>query len=209
MNFKDKFIRRKPDTQKVHYEENKSSIAVANALFSLISSKHKKNIVFVCIGTDRSTGDSLGPLVGTKLKQKSVIPYHVYGTLEQPIHAVNLEESYKKIKEKHPTAIIIAIDACLGRFKSVGYITIGKGAIKPGAGVHKTLPSVGDIYINGIVNISGMMEYFVLQNTRLHLVMSMADVISEGIQQAWLMHEQQIQQNEIPSLSAINKRLKE
>jgi putative sporulation protein YyaC len=209
MNLKDKFIRRKPTPHKVHYEEKNSSSDVANALFSMLSSKKNKNIVIVCIGTDRSTGDSLGPLVGTKLKQKSVLPYYVYGTLEQPIHAVNLEESYKKIKEKHPTAIIIAIDACLGRFKSVGYITIGKGAIKPGAGVHKTLPSVGDYYINGIVNISGMMEYFVLQNTRLHLVMSMADVITDGIQQAWLMYEQKTQQKELSPFLTDNKRLKE
>jgi putative sporulation protein YyaC len=195
MNLKDKFIRRKPVPLKVHYEENNASQSVSNALYTLLVKEKPENVVIVCIGTDRSTGDSLGPLVGTKLKQKSVLPYHVYGTLEQPIHAVNLEENYEKIKEKHQSAIIIAIDACLGKFKSIGYISIGKGCIKPGAGVHKSLPSVGDIFVNGIVNISGMMEYFVLQNTRLHLVMSMADVISEGIQNAWLMYEKDVQNN--------------
>jgi putative sporulation protein YyaC len=194
MNLKEKFIRRKPNPYKVHYEDINASQSVGDALFSLLIKEEPKQVVIVCIGTDRSTGDSLGPLVGTKLKEKSVIPYHVYGTLEQPIHAVNLEEKYLYIKEKHPSAIIIAIDACLGRFKSIGYISIGSGAIKPGAGVHKTLPSVGDYYINGIVNISGMMEYFVLQNTRLHLVMTMANVISEGIINAWLMYEQRRQQ---------------
>ena len=30
--------------------------------------KSKRVIIFLCIGTDRSTGDSLGPLVGYKLK---------------------------------------------------------------------------------------------------------------------------------------------
>jgi len=42
----------------------------ADALYMLISNSFKNNdyksIVFVCIGTDRSTGDSLGPLVGYK-----------------------------------------------------------------------------------------------------------------------------------------------
>jgi putative sporulation protein YyaC len=198
MNLRDKFIRRKPTSYKVHYEEVKASSSVANALFSLLQTNKAESIVIVCIGTDRSTGDSLGPLVGTKLKQKGVIPYHIYGTLEQPIHAVNLEVSYNEIKEKHPTAKIIAVDACLGRFKSIGFISIGKGSIKPGAGVNKTLPSVGDFFINGIVNISGMMEYFVLQNTRLHLVMSMAEIIAEGIQQAWLMHEQDMYRKKAP-----------
>ena len=28
----------------------------------------KKGVVFLCIGTDRSTGDSLGPLIGYKLR---------------------------------------------------------------------------------------------------------------------------------------------
>lgn len=30
--------------------------------------KRKTEILFLCIGTDRSTGDSLGPLIGYKLK---------------------------------------------------------------------------------------------------------------------------------------------
>ena len=28
----------------------------------------KEGVIFLCIGTDRSTGDSLGPLIGHKLK---------------------------------------------------------------------------------------------------------------------------------------------
>ena len=47
--------------------------------------------------------------------------------------------------------------------------------------MQKELPEVGDIHINGIVNVSGFMEYFVLQNTRLHLVMSMANTLSESL----------------------------
>jgi len=36
----------------------------------------------------------------------------------------------------------------------------------------------------GVVNVGGFMEYFVLQNTRLSLVMRMADVIAEGLRLA-------------------------
>jgi putative sporulation protein YyaC len=181
MNLKEKFIQKKPDYLKVHYDNDNTSEVIGRALFNLLQKQKAKNVTIVCIGTDRSTGDALGPIVGTKLKEMNTFPYHLYGTLEEPIHAVNLEENYENIRRTHKDSTIIAIDACLGRFKSIGYISLGKGSIKPGAGVHKTLPSVGDIYINGIVNVSGMMEYFVLQNTRLHLVMKMATVIANGI----------------------------
>lgn len=40
---------------------------------------------------------------------------------------------------------------------------------------------MGDIHISGIVNVGGLMEYLVLQNTRLHLVMSMAELIARSL----------------------------
>jgi len=144
----------------------------------------QRPIVFVCIGTDRSTGDSLGPLVGTLLKEKDISPFYVYGTLENPIHAVNLADQLSDIKRKHINPFIIGIDACLGRMKSVGVIQIGEGPVKPGAGVNKDLPEVGHMHITGIVNVSGFMEFFVLQNTRLHLVLNMAKTIASGIHEA-------------------------
>lgn len=48
--------------------------------------RHKKKLVFLCIGTDRSTGDSLGPLIGYKLKQERRRGTLVFGTLDRPVH---------------------------------------------------------------------------------------------------------------------------
>ena len=62
-----------------------------------------------------------------------------------------------------------------------GYITIGNGAIRPGAGAGKTLPEVGDIFITGIVNVSGSFEQLLLQTTRLATIFHMAESISQGI----------------------------
>lgn len=146
--------------------------------------KVKKEIVIICIGTDRSTGDSLGPLVGTFLKEELSEEYVIYGTIDEPIHAQNLELTLEEIEEKHPDKFVIAIDACLGHLKTVGKIKVNKGALRPGAGVNKELPSVGDIHIFGIVNVGGYMEVFVLQNTRLKLVYGMAKVISKGLSKA-------------------------
>lgn len=145
-----------------------------------------QDIIILCIGTDRSTGDSLGPLVGYKLTPRisSYDNVHLLGTLNNPIHAKNLEDKIREINTLHKDALIIAIDASLGNLDKIGYISIRKGPIKPGLGVNKELPKVGDISITGVVNVKGMMEYMVLQNTRLSLVMNMADVISKSINRA-------------------------
>lgn len=141
-----------------------------------------KAIIFLCIGSDRATGDCLGPIIGYKLaKYKRHQNIFVYGTLEEPVHAKNLKKTIETIYEKHEDAYIIAIDASLGKSSHIGYITIGEGPLKPGAGVDKDLPEVGDIFITGIVNFSGDFDNMLLQTTRLNVVMSMADQICLAI----------------------------
>lgn len=142
---------------------------------------YDQDIVILCIGTDRSTGDALGPLVGTKLKSLYPQYLNVYGTLEDPVHAMNLADKIESILQAHRTPTIVAIDACLGQFSNVGNINVADGPLKPGAGVKKDLPSVGTFHITGIVNVGGFMEYFVLQNTRLYIVMKMAEIISSAL----------------------------
>ncbi|MDF2548626.1 MAG: spore protease YyaC [Anaerosolibacter sp.] len=142
------------------------------------------DLVIMCIGTDRSTGDSLGPLIGYKLQRilKRYQNVFVHGTLEDPVHAKNLKNSIDFVYNSYKKPFIIAIDACLGKVERVGCINMSHGPLRPGAGVNKDLPPVGDIHVTGIVNLGGFMEYIVLQNTRLSLVMKMADTISDGIQ---------------------------
>lgn len=138
-------------------------------------------IIFVCIGTDRSTGDSLGPLVGYKLKYLSKNNIHIYGTLENPIHAKNMVEVLSKIKFSFINPYIVAIDSCLGSLSNIGKVFIQKKPLSPGLALNKQLPTVGEMSITGIVNISGNFEFLVLQNTRLCTVMNLADVISRSI----------------------------
>ena len=138
-------------------------------------------LVFLCIGSDRVTGDCLGPYIGHQLSQKEIHGVYVYGTLYHPVHALNLEKASDFIHTHHPQGLVIAIDASLGQKKHLGYVTIADGALYPGAGVQKELPPVGDIHITGIVNISGMLEQLTLQTTRLSTVISLADTITQGI----------------------------
>jgi putative sporulation protein YyaC len=145
---------------------------------------HERRIVVVCVGTDRSTGDSLGPIVGSTLQRENSTLFDLYGTLDDPVHAMNLSETLLKIMRSSRHPFVIAIDACLGQVSSVGCIQLGTGPVRPGAGVNKDLPPVGDIHMTGIVNVGGFMEYFVLQNTRLNLVMKMSDIIAHSLVKA-------------------------
>ncbi len=142
---------------------------------------NNRDVVIVCIGTDRSTGDSLGPIVGHKLKSLRYENVHVFGNLDSPVHAKNLQEVTDSIFLKYRNPFIIAIDACLGKAEHVGHITVGQGPLKPGSAVNKELKPIGDMHITGIVNFSGFMDFLILQNTRLGTVMKIADVISGGI----------------------------
>lgn len=172
-----------PKKIKYHYKDPATSDYLSDELSDLLiklSPNNKKDILVLCVGTDRSTGDCLGPLVGWLLSQKA-IDFFVYGTLDDPIHAGNLSEKIHSINLRHKNPLIIAVDACLGKMENVGIITLGEGVIKPGAGVFKELPSVGNVYFIGTVNIAGHMEFIVLQNTRLSLVMNMAKVISQSV----------------------------
>ncbi|AZV58966.1 spore protease YyaC [Clostridium sp. AWRP] len=143
--------------------------------------KSGRTIVILCIGTDRSTGDSLGPIVGDKLKFLIRNRVELYGNLQYPVHAKNLKDIITEINSKYNKPFIIAIDACLGTIQDVGKIIIETKPLTPGSAMKKSLPQVGDLSITGIVNICGAMEFMVLQNTRLFTVMQLADTISKGL----------------------------
>lgn len=140
-------------------------------------------LVALCIGTDRSIGDALGPLVGSRLHGALPEGVTVLGTLDKPVHAGNLTDTLAWVARSFRRPLVLAVDACLGRAESVGYLTVGTGSLRPGAGVSKSLPPAGDVYLTGVVNVGGFMEYFVLQNTRLSLVMRMAQVAAAGLEE--------------------------
>ncbi len=176
-----------PERTRIHVED---TMAASKFAWDLVSRLKKHGIkgdnpkVLLCIGTDRSTGDCLGPLVGSKILSLQQNFFAVYGTLESPVHASNLKDIIDEIHKNHDNPFIIAVDACLGRIENVGCINLGDGSLQPGAGVNKSLPPVGQVHITGIVNVGGFMEYMVLQNTRLNIVMRLAEVIVSGLSKA-------------------------
>lgn len=150
-----------------------------NGRYQILS--EEKQPVFLCIGTDRMTGDCLGPLVGHKLQKHFSNQDYIIGTLERPVHALNLNYTLTQIRLKFPDPFIIVIDASLGLPAHIGNITLTSGSILPGEGMEKNLPPVGDISITGIVNSCYGNAGLLLQNTRLHLVNELADFIYAGL----------------------------
>ncbi|UGB32235.1 DUF1256 domain-containing protein [Metabacillus sp. B2-18] len=61
-------------------------------------------VVFVYIGTDRSTGDSLGPLVDSFLKKKGY--RNVIGTINNLVHATNLNERLSDVPSNKKVIVI-------------------------------------------------------------------------------------------------------
>ena len=144
--------------------------------------KEHETLVLVCIGTDRATGDCLGPLVGYYLEK--VCPpklASIFGNLSKPVHAINLEDTMKEIYLNYEKPFIIVVDACLGREDHVGYVTLSNSSLTPGEGVCKVLPSLGNISITGIVDCYCKEDITTIQNTHLYQVMKLADFIATGI----------------------------
>ena len=151
-------------------------------------------IILVCIGSDRATGDSLGPFVGHEL-------LHPFPTdrrqsfadkRNNKTHFSCKKGQYTRTvpKSSRSDPYIIAIDAALGAKEHIGTVTLGDGALFPGIGVSKQLPAVGDIHITGIVNtINCQNRNLILQTTHLSTVVSLATFISKGIRQALLQQD--------------------
>ena len=170
------------------FEAERFAVNLNQLIAEAMAEKQKAGVIFLCIGTDRSTGDSLGPLIGHKLRdlgQKNE-RVQVVGTLDCPVHAMNLEQAIFMVRRCYPDHVIVAVDASVGRSEHVGCVTLGKGALRPGLGVCKELQAVGDIFITGIVGGCGSCDPLMLQSVRLSVVMQMADSICESIRQALL-----------------------
>ena len=158
---------------------NLSSNGISQALTEY--NKERLTPIIICIGSDLVLGDSLGPLVGTFLKNRGVNSY-VYGTLNFPITAREIEYARTYLKQMHPNSIAIAIDAAVGDAGDIGLIRVCNKGLKPGLGVDKNLGVVGDLSIIGVVAEKSVKNYNLFNLTRLNLIYKMAEQIAKGIE---------------------------
>lgn len=141
------------------------------------------NFVIFCVGTPKLVGDSLGPRIGTKLNNLEYFGVPIYGTLDSPIHALNLKAKLAEVKKIHWGKKIIAIDACVGVELLVGGIYIENKPLMTGKGLNKVLPPLGDYVIKGCIGIYEDDATLTISNlnTSASFVDEMADTITKGI----------------------------
>jgi len=166
----------------MHWQDVNVKHKVSKFVLSLIMKQEGYSVrplVWLCIGSDRYTGDSLGPLIGSYLTEYT--DSIVFGTLDNPVHAGNFVETLATIKRLYHDPIIIAIDACLGKKNEVGNIEVWEGGLKAGIAVGNCLPRVGHISIIGVVNAGGQVGFLDLQSTPLSTVIKLSKVIGAAV----------------------------
>lgn len=142
----------------------------------------EKPPVIVCVGSDLAIGDSLGPITGSMLKYKTQgLGVFLYGTLAAPVTAKEIKYMRTFLKETHKGSQIVAVDAAVGEEGDIGLIKINSTPLLPGAGANKKLGALGDLSVLGIVAEKSVANYGLLNTTRLNLVYTMAEIISDGL----------------------------
>lgn len=161
----------------------------SSKMYGLTNDEPFSDYIFLCIGSDKITGDAFGPIVGDKLQKLFKNYYHnieVIGSLEEPISATNVEKTLVQIQSKYQNPCIIAIDSALSSKEQIGKIIVTQGAIPLGAGINKQIKNVGNISIRGVVAKDYKFpkyNFSQLQNTSLGLVMKLANTTADGIYQ--------------------------
>ena len=110
----------------------------------------ERQLVVVCFGTPAIAGDSLGPEVGTILREDKNFPAFVYGTLDHPVTGRNMNEWISFVRETHKGAVLLAVDACLGEASNLGRISVRSDGVCPAA-VGGKKSRFGDVGIIAVV----------------------------------------------------------
>lgn len=138
----------------VTYDDIKMKLSddLSNRIKKLKRKFNYKDIIIVCIGSDKIVGDSYGPLVGSNLIDRE-LPSNVsvYGIIGNTINATNIYRFVCEYRSEMDRKLVIAVDACISYNDNFKSITISNDPIYPGKAVGKVLPKVGDISLMGII----------------------------------------------------------
>ena len=155
------------------------------------SNYNKKNITFMCIGTSKVTGDSIGPIVGTKLKNKlqTIEKINIIGDCCNNLHYENINKVYFKeknvdAKNLNQSPLIIVIDSALSEEENIGKIFVQNRGLRYGEGLNKKNRTIGNISIKAVVgkNFNNKIKNFYVLNKVSQLKVNyLADIIVEGI----------------------------
>jgi len=137
--------------------------------------KSTKNVVFLCVGTDRVIFDSLGCMVGSILKSKG-FPYYIYGDMSKCITGKNVMFAVDYIRTMHPDCILCVVDALATRDQChMNEIVVASDYV---SSLSSELRIDADIFVYGITTL---MRERIGQGTKLLSVYQLAENIANGI----------------------------
>jgi putative sporulation protein YyaC len=163
----------------IPYNDRLAPLYIRQALYSLIP-EETEYLYVIGIGSSRINGDSLGPFVGSLLKNNFPDRLTVLGNLQAPLDATTLIPALGQLSFRK-NSFIIAIDSVLGNEEFVNSIVVRDGPIVPGIGLGNILPPIGNCSITGVVVENEPALKNSLLCTDLNLVYTMATSIANGI----------------------------
>lgn len=153
---------------------------LACALKNLVHAKYAP--VIICVGSDKISGDSLGPITGSMLIKKLALPQiFVLGSLESTVTAKEVNYLNTFVKQTYKKRLIICVDSAVGAYSDVGAIKISDSSLMPGSGVNKKTEKIGDVSIQGVVAEKGLLSRTALAEVRMSMVYKMSDIISQAL----------------------------
>ncbi|MFB3167191.1 spore protease YyaC [Neobacillus sp. 179-C4.2 HS] len=163
----------------IPYNDRLAPLYIRQVLYSLIPDG-TEHIYVIGIGSSRINGDSLGPFVGSLLKNNFSDHLTVLGNLQAPLDATTLVPELGQLSFRN-NSFVIAIDSVLGSDDYVNSIVVKDGPVVPGVGLGNILPPIGDCSITGVVLENDPALKNSLLCTDLNLVYTMATSIAKGI----------------------------
>lgn len=154
-------------------------------LIKIYRKDYNSKIILLCIGTSKIMGDSFGPLVGYKLKNKinddRII---ILGDLKDNINALNIEKRLVEVKKDYKDSLIIAIDAALSKKEDIGKIDVYPYGISIRKALGENNKKIGDLSIKAIVASDykkTIDNYLELKQTPFSRIDYLSDITVNGI----------------------------
>lgn len=163
----------------IPYNHRLAPLFIRQALYSIIP-EGTQHIYVIGIGSSRISGDSLGPFVGTLLKNSYPNHLTVLGNLQSPLDATTLIPEVTTYPFQK-NSFVLAVDSVFGSKEMVNSIVVNEGPVVPGIGLGNMLPPIGNCSITGVVLENDPALKNSLLCTDLNLIYTMATSIAKGI----------------------------
>ena len=141
----------------------------------------KKNVVFFCVGSDKTTGDAFGPLVGTMLRRNG---FNVIGHLHKTVYGDAVQDY---IYDPPRNSFVVGIGAVNSQTVKQGILEITDRPLIP---VSNKRLFVGEASISyAVCNVPDDFLFVKLSTISLAFIMDGADALVESIIETYKEYE--------------------